>query len=143
MKNDIAKNNRNNEKENSISINVNTDTFEYTYSAMQQEEIEKIRKKYLPKAPDKMEQLRKLDNDVTRTGTVWGLVLGILGCLMFGVGMCCTLVWADKFLVLGIVIGVIGMTAMGAAYPVYKKITEKQREKIAPQILALTEELMK
>lgn len=119
------------------------DTFEYTYSAAQQEEIEKIRRKYLPKAPDKMEQLRKLDRDVTKPGTIWGLFLGIVGCLIFGVGMCCTLVWADKFFVLGIVVGVIGMAVMGAAYPVYKKITEKQREKIAPQILALTEELTK
>lgn len=27
------------------------------------------------------------------------------------------------------------------AYPIYKKLTEKQRKRIAPQILALTEEL--
>ena len=35
--------------------------FEYTYSAKQQEEVEAIRKKYLPKEEDKMETLRKLD----------------------------------------------------------------------------------
>lgn len=119
------------------------ETFEYTYSATQQEEIETIRRKYLPKEEDKMEQLRKLDRDVTKPGTVWALVLGIIGCLMFGVGMCCTLVWADSFFVVGIIVGIGGMAVMGIAYPVYAKITTKARERIAPQILALSEELMK
>lgn len=32
-------------------------TFEYTYSAKRQEEIEAIRKKYMPKEEDKMELL--------------------------------------------------------------------------------------
>lgn len=117
--------------------------FEYTYSAKQQEEIEKIRKKYLPKEDDKMELLRKLDRDVTKPGTIWAIAIGMIGCLVFGFGMCCTLVWADTLFVLGIIVGIIGMAIMGAALPVYKKITEKQKEKLAPKILALTEELSK
>lgn len=119
------------------------ETFEYTYSAKNQEEIEKIRKKYMPKEEDKMELLRKLDKSVTKPGTIWSLVIGIIGCLLFGVGMCCTMVWADSFLALGIVVGIIGMIIMGTAYPVYVKITAKERERIAPQILALSEELSK
>ena len=35
----------------------NKDVFQYTYSAKQQEEIEAIRKKYLPPQVDMMEQL--------------------------------------------------------------------------------------
>ena len=35
-------------------------SFEYTYSAQQQQEVERIRKKYLPKEESKMDQLRKL-----------------------------------------------------------------------------------
>lgn len=121
----------------------NQETFEYTYSAKQQEEIERIRRKYIPKEQDKMELLRKLDKDVTKPGTMWSLVLGIVGCLIFGFGMCCTMVWADSLFVEGIFVGITGMAIMGIAYPVYVKITKKQREKIAPQILALTEELRK
>ena len=117
--------------------------FEYTYSAARQEEIEKIRKKYLPKEDDKMELLRKLDRDVTKPGTIWSIIIGMIGCLIFGLGLCCILVWADTLFVLGIIVGVIGLAIMGAAVPVYKKITEKQKEKLAPQILALTEELSK
>lgn len=115
------------------------ETFEYTYSAKQQEEIENIRRKYMPKQEDKMEQLRKLDREVTRLGTIWAIGLGTIGCLVFGVGMCCVMVW--NILIWGIVIGVIGMLIMAVAMPVYKCITKKERERIAPQILALTEEL--
>lgn len=121
----------------------NKETFKYTYSAKQQEEIEKIRKKYMPQEEDKMELLRRLDRDVTKPGTIWSLALGVVGCLLFGFGMCCTMVWTDSLFVPGIVVGIIAMIPMGFAYPVYKKITEKQRKKIAPQILALTEELSK
>ena len=53
------------------------------------------------------------------------------------------MVWADKLFIPGIVIGVIGIAAVLVAYPVYTHITKKQREKIAPEILRLTEELMK
>ncbi len=121
----------------------NSESFEYTYSAKEQEEIEKIRKKYLPREEDKMELLRKLDKDVTKPGTIWSLVIGIMGCLLFGVGMCCTLVWVDSLFGVGIVVGVIGMVIMGVAYPIYIRITKKQQEKLAPQILALAEELRK
>lgn len=121
----------------------NNKTFEYTYSAKQQEEIEIIRRKYMPKEEDKMQLLRKLDKDVTKPGTIWSIVIGVIGCLVLGIGMCCTMVWADSFFALGIVLGIIGMIIMGMAYPNYIKITKKQREKLAPQILALTEELSK
>ena len=90
-----------------------------------------------------MELLRKLDRDVTKPGTIWSIIIGMIGCLIFGLGLCCILVWADTLFVLGIIVGVIGLAIMGAAVPVYKKITEKQKEKLAPQILALTEELSK
>ena len=90
-----------------------------------------------------MELLRKLDKDVTKPGTIWSLVIGIMGCLLFGVGMCCTLVWVDSLFGVGIVVGVIGIVIMGVAYPIYIRITKKQQEKLAPQILALAEELRK
>ncbi len=122
---------------------VQEQTFEYTYSARQQEEIEAIRKKYLPEHEDKMEQLRRLDRSVEKTGTVWGLVLGMIGTLVFGAGMSLCLVWMDTLLLPGILLGVIGAVLIAAAYPLYRRITEKQKKAIAPQILALTEELSK
>lgn len=118
-------------------------SFYYTYSAKQQDEIQNIRKKYLPKEQDKMEQLRKLDRNVTKKSSGIAIVLGVVGCLLLGIGMCCTLVWMGNWFVPGVVIGIIGIAAIGVAYPLYVYITKKEREKIAPLILKLTEELSK
>lgn len=113
--------------------------FEYTYSAPEQEEIRRIRAKYAPREESSLEKLRRLDAQAERPGTVIALVLGVIGTLIFGTGMCCCLVWS--LYLAGIVVGVVGIAMLGAAYPAYVRITKKQREKIAPQILALTEEL--
>lgn len=119
------------------------EAFEYTYSAQRQEEIEQIRRKYMPKEDDKMELLRKLDRDVTRPGCIGAIVLGVAGCLILGIGMSCVMVWGGTLFVPGIIIGCVGIAVIIAAYPFYQASTKKQREKLAPQILALTEELSK
>ena len=118
----------------------NKEIFTYTYSARQQEEIRAIRNKYLPPKEDKMEQLRRLDRSATRKGTVVSVVVGVISCLLLGIGMCCTMVWMQWF-VPGVVIGVIGIVGIAAAYPLYTRITRRERERLAPQILKLTEEL--
>lgn len=121
------------------------ETFTYTYSAAQQEEIKRIREKYAPptQEEDKMERLRKLDRDVTKPGLITALVVGIAGTLVMGFGMCCTMVWGERLFVSGIVIGVIGIVGICAAYPVYIYVTKRQREKLAPEIMRLTDELIK
>ena len=63
------------------------DTFHFSYSAKQQEEIRKIREKYLPKEENKMEQLRRLDESTTRPGTIAAIIVGVIGALLLGVGM--------------------------------------------------------
>ena len=120
------------------------ETFNYTYSASQQQEIKRIREKYMPptQEEDKMERLRKLDAGVAKPGTIVSLIVGIIGTLIFGVGMCCVLVWTDLF-VQGIVIGLVGLAGVMSAYPLYVSITKKQRAKVAPEIIRLTDELMK
>lgn len=119
------------------------ETFSYTYSAKQQEEIRRIRDKYIVKEESKMDQLRKLDAGVTKPGTIASLITGIIGTLLLGIGMCCTMVWAENLFILGIIVGVIGIVCIAAAYPLYVRITKKQREKLAPEILRLTDELTK
>jgi len=120
----------------------NKETFNYTYSAKEQEEIKKIREKYVPKEADKMEQLRRLDASVSRKGTIFSLVIGIIGTLIFGTGMSMCLVWTDLFLP-GIIVGIVGIAAVSLAYPLYSFITKRERERIAPEIIRLTDELMK
>ena len=117
----------------------NNDKFEYTYSAKQQSELENIRKKYLPQEESKMDRLRRLDESVTRPGTMISIIVGIAGTLIMGFGMCLCLEWSE--FIPGVIVGTAGMAILAAAYPIYSKITQKQREKIAPEILRLTDEI--
>ena len=115
--------------------------FEYTYSAPLQSEVWRIREKYLPKEATKMDQLRALDAGVTRRGTAVSLVHGILYALILGLGMSCCMVWAGKLFFPGILTGCVGLAGVAATYPIYSRIVRQDREKIAPEILRLTEEL--
>lgn len=116
-------------------------TFNYTYSAKEQNEIEKIRKKYMPMEQDKLAYVRKLDRGVTNKATTWALIVGIIGTLIMGSGMSLCMVASKTFMVLGIVIGLIGIAVLSVAYPIYTRILKKERERIAPEILRLTDEI--
>ena len=115
-------------------------SFEYTYSSTEQEEIRKIREKYLPKGESRLEQLRRLDASAQRPGTIAALSLGISGALLFGLGMACTMVWQGALFYPGILIGVVGMVGMALAYPLCRRITRKKRAEIADEILRLSGE---
>lgn len=124
-----------------------SEAFTYTYSAKEQEEIRRIREKYTPPTPTKaetsMEQLRRLDASATKGATAVSLAVGIVSALIMGVGMCCTMVWGAKLFVPGIVIGVIGIAGVVAAYPIYTQMVKRKRAKLTPEIMRLSDELMK
>lgn len=122
--------------------NQDNEKFTYTYSAKEQEEVNRIRKKYVAEE-DKMEQLRRLDAGVTEKATTVSIIIGIVGALIMGIGMCCAMVWQGVWFIPGIIIGLVGMAVLALAYPIYQKVLKKEREKIAPEIIRLTDELMK
>lgn len=118
--------------------------FTYTYSAQENKEIQEIRKKYLPQVESKFDELKRLDAQVQNSGMVESLSVGIGGALIFGLGMCLAMQVLGTgivMMILGILIGLIGMTGMLVAHPVYCKKKKKAKEKLAPRILELTEEL--
>ena len=124
------------------------ETFNFTYSAAQQEEIRSIRDKYLPKEESKLEQLRRLDRIPYRKAQSAALTVGILGSLILGLGMSICMTELGGFLggtawFVGIPIGVVGLLLVALAYPVYNRVLKKHRKRIAPEILRLTEELMR
>ena len=89
-------------------------SFEYTYSAQRQQEVEAIRKAYLPKEEDKMEQLRRLHSIPTQKAQAASLSVGIIGALILGTGMslCMTELGAtlgNFAMVLGVIIGIVGI----------------------------------
>ncbi len=130
----------------------NTETsFKYTYSASEQEEIKRIRQKYQPQEEDKMSRVRRLDEKVTQKATSVSLVVGIVGALVMGTGMSLVMTNLGAVLgmsdmismVIGVITGLLGIVLVALAYPVYNNVLKKEREKVAPEILRLTEELMK
>ncbi len=131
--------------------NKGTETFRYTYSAKEQEEIQNIRRKYATSEEDKMERLRRLDANVTQKATMMALIPGIIGALLLGIGMSLAMSELSGVLgfsqsmafLIGILIGMIGIALVCLAYPLYNHVIKKERAKIAPEILRLTEELMK
>lgn len=126
----------------------NKNTFKMTYSAKQQEEIDQIRKKYIPQEQDKMQQLRKLDAGATNKATMYSIIVGVIGALIMGAGMSMAMtdfgeLFGEYCFFIGIAVGVIGIAVIACAYPLYNRILKKEREKIAPQIIRLSDELMK
>ena len=129
----------------------NKEGFSFTYSAQQQKEIEAIRKKYLPKEADKMQQLRTLHAVPTQKAQAWAIAIGVIGALIMGTGMSLAMTELGEMLgshrefamLIGIVIGIVGMVLVALAYPIYNRVLKKQREKIASEILRLSDELLK
>ena len=127
--------------------------FIYTYSAKEQAELKRIRDKYTAptEVEDKMARLRRLDASVTNTAQAIALVFGVIGTLILGFGMslCMTDLgeilgsYRDMAMIIGIIVGVIGGILASLAYPIYNAIVKAKRKKLAPEIIRLTDELMK
>ena len=100
---------------------------------------------------DTLTQLRRLDAGVSAKATTAALAVGIAGTLIMGLGMSLAMselnelldIQQDVGMLLGIVIGIVGIVPVRLAYPLYTRTLKKEREKIAPEILRLSDTLMK
>ena len=95
-----------------------------------------------------MDQLRKLHAIPTKKARAASLTIGIIGALIMGTGMSLAMTEIGAALgglamILGIAVGLVGMVLAALAYPLYNRVLKKQREKIAPEILRLSDELLK
>lgn len=124
------------------------EAFHYTYSAQQQEEILHIRSKYTAPEEDKMEQLRRLDRLSARKAQTRSITVGTVGALILGAGM--SLIMTDlsglstaMTLLVGIPVGLAGIVLVALAYPIHQRVLKRERQKLAPEILRLTDELMR
>ena len=134
-----------------MEINNQQNGFEYTYSATEQEELKRIRSKYTPREENKMDRVRRLDSEATRKAMSIALTIGIIGTLILGFGMSMCMedlgsifgLYGNTAMLVGIIVGVVGGIIAGIAYPIYNKVLRRERERIAPEIIRLTDELMK
>lgn len=124
-----------------IIMNQNDNDFSYSYSAEIQDEVDRIRQKYLPEQDDKMAMLRKLDKQAEIPGLAISLFTGAAGTALLGIGLSGILIADEKYFIPGIIVGSIGLAIVGCAYPLYSAITRKQRQKIASKVLRLADEL--
>ena len=117
-------------------------TFSYNYSAARNREVENIRRKYMPCEESKLDKLKRLDCRVQTAGTVESLCIGVIGALVFGIGMCFFLdvfsgaAWLTSILI------IFGTLLMISAYPIYKKISSRIKAELTPEILRLSEEII-
>ena len=122
-------------------------TFEYSYFAPTEEEKRRIAsiKRQYEEATDssegKINKLKALDSKVKNTATIVALVLGIVGCLIFGTGLALVLEWNELFY--GIIVMAIGILPMSLSYPSYSFFIKRGKKKYGKQIIELADELLK
>lgn len=110
--------------------------------------VQKIRTQYTEKEHTQLDTLRALDTKVRRPANVFAYVFGSIGTIVMGSGM--SLAMSDFGAVLGaaafplgIVVGILSMAIVALAHPLYLRTLKKERARIAPKILKLTDELMR
>lgn len=115
----------------------------------QQFVAQKIRTQYMEKQTSELDVLRSLDLKVRRPANIFSYVFGSISAIIMGSGM--SLVMTDigatlgiaNPLVTGIVIGVAGMILAIANYPMHKGILNSRKKKYAPQIIEMSDKIMK
>lgn len=122
-----------------------SDQFNYKYTAPtaeERKEIDSIRRQYSPKEQKetKLERLRRLDSLVKNTAVIWSLVFGVIGTLIFGLGLTMILEW--NIFIWGIIFMVVGSAPIAIAYPLYSFLLNKYKNRYGAEILRLSEELL-
>ena len=111
--------------------------------------VHKIRTQYTEKQHTELDELKALDAKVKKPANVFGYVWGSVSAIIMGAGM--SLVMTDvgsmiglaDAMIPGILVGILGMGMALLTYPMYKSILTARKKKYAPEILALSEQLMR
>ena len=111
--------------------------------------VQKIRTQYTEKQHTELDELKALDAKVKRPANVFAYIYGSVSAVVMGAGM--SLVMTDigatiglaNAMVPGIIVGVVGMLLALSTYPIYKRMLNARKKKYAPQIMALSDKLMK
>ena len=124
---------------------MNKNEFEYSYVApteAERREIEKIKRQYEGKTEKeiKLERIRRLDSFVQNFSMTLSLIVGVMGTLIFGLGLSMILVWSIT--VFGIIVCIVGAVPVAAAYPIFLVTMKRNKEKYGEEILKLSNEIL-
>ena len=105
---------------------------------------EAIANEYAPKNTSKVVALRKLDRKAKSGANIFAYTFGVIMTLVLGVGMCLSMGVIGSGAVmrgLGIAMGIVGLSGVGANYPIYKKLLAAGKQKYAFEIIQLAKEI--
>lgn len=114
---------------------------EFNASSTDRAKAQDIQRQYLSREDNKLEQLKRLDSRVKAPGKVVATVLGVVGALTMGAGMSLVMVWGNMST--GLILGIPGLVVALLSFPAYSLITGSRRKKYAPEILRLSDNLIK
>ncbi len=113
----------------------------YQASERDQKKAEDIRRQYVSREENKMEQLRKLDSRVKLPGKIAGSILGVIGALVMGAGMSLVMVWGN--MAMGLALSIPGLAVLLLGFLAYYLITGSRKKKYAAEIMRLSGDVMK
>lgn len=105
-------------------------------------QIEKIRAAYTERKETKFDQLKKLNQKVSRPAKVFAYIFGTVASLILGLGMCLAMKVIGDRMIPGIVIGCVGILFVSVNYRLYEAILASRKKKYAAEVLALSNELL-
>lgn len=110
----------------------------------EKEILERIRDEYQEKTVSKTQKIQELDAKVRRPAEIFAYSFGVVSALVFGTGMSLAMRVIGETLhpIIGIAVGVVGMTMCGANYLIYKKWLKSRKAKYAEEIIGLCDEAL-
>ena len=123
----------------------NENDFEYSYEALSAEErkeVESIKSFYQEHLGlSKVQKLKQMHSKVKNLPQIIALTIGIIGILIFGLGLTMLLEW--RLILWGCLVSVVGTIIMLTVYLVYLKITKFLKAKYSKKIIELSDEILK
>lgn len=106
---------------------------------------EKIASEYAPQKTSKIVALKKLDRLAKRKAEIFAYTFGIISSLIMGTGMSFAMgvIGGNTIIsiIIGIFVGLLGITGVSVNYPIYKILLNKGKNKYGSDIIRLAKEI--
>ena len=111
----------------------------YSYSPKDIETARKIRKEFSQEKSD-LDELKALQQKAVRNAQIPSLVLGIAFALVFGAGMCLSML--TPYFIQGIVIGLAGIAGVSVNPFIYRSVLQREKVKVEDRVMELSQRII-